>query len=171
MRAAVISEDRGKVGSGAAPMKNFPEFPLRIFYDGACPVCSREIEHYHRQDRRGRLVPVDISPADFNPEPFGISRQAFVAELHAIDHNDKVYRGVEAFRAIWLAFPDRMAYRLLATVVAWPVVNPVARLVYRWFARVRPRLSGRKSQCADQVCGVGRVGGVARKEQDDGQDE
>ena len=36
-----------------------PEFPIRIFYDGACIVCATEIEHYLRKDRDGRLVAMD----------------------------------------------------------------------------------------------------------------
>jgi predicted DCC family thiol-disulfide oxidoreductase YuxK len=131
------------------------QFPLRIFYDGACPLCSREIEHYRRQDRAARLVPVDISVPGFDPGPFGIPLSAFTFELHAIDQAGQIYRGVEAFRAIWQAFPDSTGYRALATVVALPVINPLARLGYRLFARVRPRLPGRKPGCDEGTCRVG----------------
>ncbi|MCM2264680.1 MAG: DUF393 domain-containing protein [Desulfuromonadales bacterium] len=135
-----------------------PAFPLRIFYDGACPVCSREIEHYRSQDHQGRIVPVDISAPDFDPLPYGIPMNAFQFELHAIDQRGAVYRGVEAFRAIWQAFPDRMAYRLLAAAIGLPVINSAARLGYRWFARLRPRLPGRKDACAGESCRIGRKG-------------
>lgn len=73
-------------------------------------------------------------------------------ELHVIDRRGEVYRGIEAFVAIWRAFPERRGYRLLAAVVTLPVINAVARLGYRWFARLRPRLPGRKSDCAMGAC-------------------
>lgn len=133
-----------------------PEFPLRIFFDGACPLCSREIEHYLRQDHAGRLLPIDISTPDFDPQPYGIALTAFMHELHAIDRSERVYRGVEAFRAIWQAFPDSTAYRLLTAVVALPLINPLARLGYRGFARLRPHLPGRGNGCTEGACRIGK---------------
>lgn len=135
---------------------SIPEFPLRVFFDGACPICAREIEHYRHRDRAGRLVLVDISAADFDPAPLGVTLQAFMHELHAIDRCGEVYRGIEAFRAIWQAFPESAAYRILTAFVMLPVVNPLARFGYRWFARVRPRLSGRKAVCEADSCRIGR---------------
>lgn len=138
------------------PMTISPEFPLRVFYDGACPVCSREIACYLRKDREGRLLPVDISAAEFDPQPYGISRQEFLHELHVIDRAGKVFRGVAAFRAIWQAFPSSAAYRLLSSFVGLPVVNQFARLGYSAFARLRPRLPGRRTGCAKDRCRAGK---------------
>ncbi len=139
-------------------MASSPSFPLRVFYDGACPLCSREIEHYHRRDRQGWIVPVDISAPDFDPAPFDIPLASFMHELHAIDRLGEVYRGVDAFRAIWQAFPDVGLYRALAVIVALPVVNPLARLGYRGFARMRPYLPGRRAACAAGHCRIGGDG-------------
>ncbi|TLM65912.1 MAG: DUF393 domain-containing protein [Deltaproteobacteria bacterium] len=133
-----------------------PEFPLHILYDGACPVCSREIAYYRRLDRSARLVPVDISAPDFDPHRYGVPLAALMAELHAVDRRGAVYRGVGAFIAIWQAFPERRSCRWLAAIVSLPVVNGLARLGYRWFARVRPRLPGRRSGCATDACRSGR---------------
>jgi len=151
----IISYNVDQPEHESRPMPD-PHFPLRIFYDGACPLCSREIEHYRRQDQAGRLIPVDISAADFNPEPFGIPLSAFTFELHAIDQAGQIYRGVEAFRVIWQAFPDSTGYRTLATLVALPVINPLARFGYRVFARLRPFLPGRRAACAAGTCQIGR---------------
>jgi len=74
-------------------MNSSPRFPLQVFFDGACPICSREINHYRRQDRQGRLEPIDISAPDFDPRRYGIPLEAFMAELHAIDQAGTVYRG------------------------------------------------------------------------------
>ena len=31
-----------------------------MFYDGGCPLCSREVAHYRRLDRRNNVSWVDI---------------------------------------------------------------------------------------------------------------
>ena len=125
------------------------KFPLQVFFDGACPLCSREIEHYRRQDRLGRLEPIDISAPDFDPRCYGIARESFMAELHAIDRAGTVYRGVAAFRAIWQAFPEKTGYRVMGRLIGLPLVEPLAGMAYRLFARLRPHLPGRKAGCDD----------------------
>jgi len=135
---------------------SLPLFPLRVFYDGACSVCAGEIDHYRRLDHAGRLVAVDISAADFDPLPYGIPLEAFHYELHAIDQQGTVYRGVDAFRAIWQAFPASVLFGMLATLVTLPVIRVLARAGYRGFARVRPFLPKRRSACHSGDCRVGR---------------
>ena len=129
-----------------------PQFPLQVFYDGACSVCVREIEHYLQQDHGGRLRAVDISAAGFDPESYHIPLDAFMYELHAIDRAGRIFRGVEAFRAIWQAFPPLSVYRLMGSLISLPLVDPVARLLYKAFARIRPFLPKRKNSCTNGIC-------------------
>lgn len=129
-----------------------PDFPVRVFYDGSCLVCSTEIDHYLRRDRQGRLVPVDISAESFDPTPYQISGEDFMAQLHAIDSSDRIYRGVEAFRVIWLAFPDSTWLGLLGRIISLPGISALARLAYRGFARFRKYLPKRHSDCKDDHC-------------------
>lgn len=138
-------------------MSAVPRFPLRVYFDGACPVCAREVEHYRRRDRAGRLVPIDISAPGFDPGSCGLSRAALEYELHAIDRLGTIYRGVDAFRAIWQAYPEAPGYRALALLVALPLIRPLARLCYWGFARLRPHLPGRGARCAGGVCHSGDV--------------
>lgn len=136
------------------PMR--PEFPIRVFYDGSCSVCATEIEHYLHEDHGGKLLAVDISARDFDPEPYHIPLDAFIYELHAIDQRGAVYRGVEAFWAIWQAFPTSTIYGILGVVIRMPVVNPVARLLYKGFARIRRYLPESREACKDGTCRVGK---------------
>jgi predicted DCC family thiol-disulfide oxidoreductase YuxK len=130
-----------------------PEFPVRIFYDGACIVCATEIREYQRQDRDGRLVAMDISAPDFRPDEFQIPLPEFMYELHVIDRNGNIYRGVEAFWAIWQAFPASPLYRLMGALVTAPVLNRVARLLYTGFARIRPFLP-KRHDCENGTCSI-----------------
>jgi predicted DCC family thiol-disulfide oxidoreductase YuxK len=135
-------------------MPNVPAFPITVFYDGDCVVCATEVEHYRHKDHQGRLVIVDISATDFRPEQYGIELQAFMNELHVIDMQGTVYRGVEAFRAIWQAFPASTVYGLMGTLIALPLLNPLARLCYRGFARIRRYLPKRHRDCASGSCRI-----------------
>ena len=133
-----------------------PSFPLRIFYDGSCFVCATEIERYGRKDREGRLLLVDISAPDFNPAPFGVTLDAFMYQMHVIDAAGTVFRGVDAFWAIWQAFPASTLCGFLGRIVTFPPFVPLARFCYRCFARIRGYLPKRRRACSDGTCRVGR---------------
>jgi predicted DCC family thiol-disulfide oxidoreductase YuxK len=137
-------------------MPNTPTFPITVFYDGSCSVCSAEIEHYRRKDHEGRLVLVDISAADFKPDRFNIDLQAFMYELHVIDRKGNVYKGIEAFWAIWQAFPASTLYGMMGTLITLPVINPLARLCYKGFAGIRTYLPKASAACADSSCRIGK---------------
>jgi len=132
-------------------MPGTPAFPLQVFYDGTCSVCAAEMDIYRRKEHAGRLIFVDISRPDFDPAPHGISLQEFMHEMHCIDRQAQVFRGIEAFRAIWQAFPHSARYRYLATLIALPGVNPLARLAYWSFARIRKHLP-KRHRCDSGVC-------------------
>ena len=133
-------------------MREMPEFPLKVFYDGSCQICSAEMSHYMRKDHGGRLEFIDISDPGFNAHDYGISLDDFMYQMHAIDRRGNMYRGVDAFRAIWRAFPGSSWYGTLCTLTASPVVRPIARLAYRIFARFRGYLPKRRAA----ACRIGR---------------
>lgn len=133
-----------------------PRFPIQVFFDGSCSVCVTEIEHYLQREPTGKIIAVDIAAADFDPAPCNISRDAFMRELHVIDSDGNVYRGVEAFMAIWQTFPDLSIYRFIGTFLGLPLVNPVAHLMYKGFAGIRPYLPKRKSSCSSGICRMGK---------------
>jgi len=139
-------------------MRVKPQFPLRVFYDGSCPVCGSRVEGYGRKDRAGRLIPVDVSAPDFDPAPFAIPRADFMYQMHALDRSGRVYRGVDAFWAIWQAFPASRFLGLCGVLVTLPLVNPLARLAYRVFARLRVYLPRRRRACAGGSCRIDRRG-------------
>ena len=137
-------------------MPDKPAYPLQIFYDGSCSVCAAEMDIYRRKEHADRLCFVDISVPEFDPAPFGITLHEFMHEMHAIDRENRVYRGVEAFRAIWQAFPGSTRYGLLGALVTLPGMHLLARIAYRCFARMRKYLPKSREACSDGTCGLGR---------------
>ena len=110
-------------------------YPLTIFYDGACGVCSTEITYYRSiADQRIRFV--DITALDFDAESFGKTVDDFQKKLHARDANGQYFTGVEAFRQLWDALPSPF-YPLLSTIVGLPGLHLAARTGYAILARFR----------------------------------
>lgn len=130
-----------------------PRFPLRVFYDGSCIVCATEIEHYLKKEHDDKLVAVDISSPDFDPAPYRISLADFMHQLHAIDQDGLVFKGVDSFWAIWQAFPSSTIYGLMGRIIQLPLVNRLARIGYWLFARVRPYLP-KRDQCDNGTCSI-----------------
>jgi len=117
-------------------------YPLTVFFDGACGVCSKEMRHYRKvADQRVRFV--DISAVDFNAGLYGRSNDDFQRELHVCDVDGNFYTGVEAFRKLWEALPSPF-YPLLSLTVGLPGVNLAARTGYSIFARCRHLLPSNK---------------------------
>jgi predicted DCC family thiol-disulfide oxidoreductase YuxK len=122
-----------------------PFFPLKVFYDGSCYVCSKEMLVYMAKNHDGRLEFVDISAPDFYPGQYGIPLAEFMFQMHAIDQTGKVFRGVDAFSAIWQAFPTSRLYRFLSFLVTFPGARIAVRMAYLAFARFRKYLPKRKA--------------------------
>lgn len=117
-----------------------------MFYDGACPLCRREVAHYRRIDRDGRVAWVDIA-ADATPlAALGITPAAAMRHLHALDRQGSVRVGAWAFATIWDELPY---YRWLGRLVRLPGVLPLLDRVYRRFADWRL-----KRRCADGSCSL-----------------
>ena len=136
------------------PMK--PQFPLRVFYDGSCIVCATEVERYGRMDHGLHLILVDISAPEFNPDSLGITLDELMYQMHVIDRVGTVYRNVDAFWAIWQAFPASTLLGFMGTLLTLPVINPIARLCYRGFARIRKYLPKREDACSSGTCRIGK---------------
>jgi predicted DCC family thiol-disulfide oxidoreductase YuxK len=110
-------------------------YPLSIFYDGACGVCSTEISYYQSiSDDRVKFI--DIASVDFDAGLFGKTIEEFQSQLHARDAAGQYFTGVEAFRRLWEALPSPF-YPLLSTMVGLPGINLAARSGYALFARFR----------------------------------
>jgi predicted DCC family thiol-disulfide oxidoreductase YuxK len=132
-------------------------FVTTMYYDGACPLCSREVSHYMSLSRKneskiGRktLDFVDISLGDtgYLGSVFGVDAEMAMRRLHVIDAKGRLHTDSRAFAALWLELPYWRWLGYFATSV--PLFFPVADILYARFLQWRssplwPFLSPRSS--------------------------
>lgn len=108
--------------------------PTTVYFDGACPVCSREIAHY--RTRRGadalRFVDVAADPAEqVAPD---LTRQAALDRMHVRRPDGELVSGAAAFAALWRSLPG---WAWLGRLIAVPPMLWLAERGYRGFQRAR----------------------------------
>lgn len=106
----------------------------KVWFDGACPLCLREIAVMKRLDRGGAIDFVDVSVSADPSCP--IDQSELLARFHA-EENGRVLSGAEAFAAMWRAIP---LLRPLGLIARNRAILGVLERLYIVFLRVRPRL-------------------------------
>ena len=112
---------------------------LTVLYDGACPLCRREIAVYQGLQPIDAAQTVrfsDVSRADC-ALPAGGVRSDYLARFHVQRADGQVLSGAAAFVALWATLPG---WRYLALAARIPGATPALELVYRAFLRVRPQM-------------------------------
>ena len=110
---------------------------VTVLYDGACPLCAREIAMYRRQHSTDAIRWLDVSQIPESDIPRGLSRQAVLARFHVIRRDGSVAVGAAGFVELWKAIPK---LRLVGRLAGLPPVFSILELGYSLFLRVRPTI-------------------------------
>lgn len=114
---------------------------VEVFYDGGCPICSREIAVYKRMASADPAGPLaqhgawrDISPQDA-ATPAEADRETLMRRFHARRADGRLVSGAAAFFAVWRATP-KLAW--LGRLLDRQPFIAIADLAYAGFLAVRP---------------------------------
>lgn len=122
-----------------------------VFFDGACPLCAREIAFYRRHRGASEIAWVDVSRTDVADLPNGLSRQDALARLHVQTADGNLVDGAAAFAYLWSALPR---FRLAGKVSRIPPLLWILERLYNLFLPLRPYLQ-RRVACRDTArCGT-----------------
>ena len=115
--------------------------PLTLLFDGACPLCRREVETLRSRDQgNGRICFVDIDAPDYDPAAHGgISYREAMGRIHAIGADGRVIVDVAAFREAY----GLVGLGWLYAPTTWPWLKPVVDGIYGHWAAWRLKLTGR----------------------------
>lgn len=72
------------------------EWPLTLYFDGACPLCAREVAFLRRRCTAAKLILVDIDSDEFDPTPLGLTIEELRSCLHARFANGQWVTGLDA---------------------------------------------------------------------------
>jgi predicted DCC family thiol-disulfide oxidoreductase YuxK len=110
-----------------------------VLYDGACPLCRREIGIYRGLrpvEDHVQVCFADVSDVRVQLPP-GTTREQLLARFHVRNNDGQLLSGAQAFLALWGALPG---WRFLAWPGRVPGVVWLMERAYRVFLRCRPAL-------------------------------
>ena len=108
---------------------------IKVFFDGNCNLCSREIKFYQKISSDNCFEWKDLfkmSEKDFKLE--NLELEQCLKFLHVIDEKDNLKVGVDAFITIW----KKLKYwNILAQIISLPLIKQFANFLYYLFAIIR----------------------------------
>jgi steroid 5-alpha reductase family enzyme len=116
----------------------FQQQMLTVFFDGRCPLCRHERQLCLR---RGSTGPVDLAlvqgPEDLERLHAPFSYDQSMEQLKALSAKGEIFSGVEALAALYA----KTHWLGMAVLLEAPVWRWCAQVLYKIWARVRPRES------------------------------
>ena len=120
---------------------------LTVLLDGSCSLCRASVARVRPFDRHGRIEFLDLhDPSSIRRFP-NIDREEAMRSMQAVDKQDRVYTGADAWAQIGLRLPG---WNLLAWILLVPGIRWIACIIYAWIARNRYRWN--PEACADGSC-------------------
>ncbi len=112
-----------------------PKAAAEVYFDGGCPVCSREIAVYRRLNGVEGDGPrfSDVAACGQDPAP-DLTRDAAMARFHVRRADGVLVSGAPAFLSLWRATPR---LRLLGRVLSLPPLPWLLDIAYGGFLRLR----------------------------------
>lgn len=124
---------------------------LTVFYDGACPLCRREIATY-RALRPVGVRWVNVAARDA-PAACPMDRDALLARFHVRRGDGRMISGARAFILLWRHVPR---LRWLGRIAGTPPIPALLEGGYRLFLRARPWIAGRVAAKGGKKAAVSR---------------
>lgn len=105
-----------------------------VYFDGACPICRREIAYYRTRKGAADMNWVDVAATGVAELGADLDPVAALTRLHVRREDGSLVSGAEAFATLWSRLP---AYAWLGRIAAWPPVLLILEVGYRAFVRAR----------------------------------
>ena len=116
-----------------------------VFFDGACPLCSREVKHYQKlvlnNGSENDIDWIDISKSKVELKAECIKYEDAMRLMHIKDGSGVHQVGLDAVLTLW----DKLPYyrRLSGFLRSIPSIYPVLANAYAFIAKHRMKLPGR----------------------------
>ena len=109
---------------------------LTVFFDGSCPICSKEINFYKMRAGADELSWVDVSDEEI-PIPIQTrSREELMARFHVLSSSGELVSGGAAFAELWASLP---AFKIFGKIFKLPILRYLIDVGYDIFLTLRPK--------------------------------
>lgn len=105
---------------------------IRVFYDGSCPICSREIALLKQRNQTGSIQFIELTPR-LAEIPRLFSYEEAMDKIHSVDRMDRVATGIEALSLMYA----RTDLQLLAFLLQAPGFKFFFRIGYLIWSKKR----------------------------------
>jgi predicted DCC family thiol-disulfide oxidoreductase YuxK len=122
--------------TASAPSNPSQPSALTVYFDGACPVCSREIAMYRRQSGAEACTWVDAASCDAAELGTGLSRPAALSRFHVRRADGSLVDGARGFAALWCTLPS---WAWLGRIAGFGPMPALLDAGYRGFLVIRSR--------------------------------
>jgi len=130
-------------------------YDVEAYYDGDCPLCTKEVAMLRSLDRHGRIRFTDFTAPGFDATALGLTHDDLMARMHGQLPDGTLIEGVEVFRRLYGA----VGFGPVVALTRLPVLSQACDMAYHLFARNRLRLTGR---CHNGACDLLPAGGEAK---------
>lgn len=109
---------------------------ITVIFDGACPLCRREIAFYRRRQGAQNIRWLDARKDHHAIAAFAVTQQQVLSRFHVLDAKGNWHTGAAGFVLLWSQLP---AFSLLASAIRTLHLTVVLELGYRLFLRWRKK--------------------------------
>ena len=110
---------------------------LIIFYDGACPLCMREMQLLQGADNDQKIRFADINSELFQAQYPVIDKDSANRVLHGMLADGSIILGLDVTCKAW----DLVGKGRWISCLRWPLLKQISDLVYSVFAKYRYPIS------------------------------
>jgi len=117
------------------PSVSTPQNGCTVYFDGACPICSKEIATYQKLKGGEQITWIDASVCNEQELGATLDRPAALARLHVRDANGNLVQGAAAFVEMWKHLP---ALSWMTPLLSNRPTLFMLDWLYLLFLRIRP---------------------------------
>ena len=108
--------------------------PVTVYYDGSCPLCSREINWYKKRKGGAAIYWQDVSTVQHANVSEDLKTRDAMNRFHVRKSDGTLESGASAFSELWLQLPS---LKIFGRIGKLPGVKQLGELLYRTFLAFR----------------------------------
>ncbi|MEI7770911.1 MAG: DUF393 domain-containing protein [Chloroflexales bacterium] len=120
-----------------------------LLYDGACHICTSQVQMLATYDDNKRIEMLDMNSAEAQARFPQVRPEDARREVHLVAPDGTLYAGADAVRETLLRLPWLSG---LGELLRLPGMMSLARPIYVLIARNRYLFGGRAKACEGDVC-------------------